>query len=115
MTPLRQLRRGTYTVWLLAIRSAEHSGSSGAAARGMTCVTCFGRLSAQAQNADAGACGGYVSIIYTVPPGTSTEKGDHDMASLIAIATGVALVFARHLRSVPGLLVVRPARSRSDR
>jgi hypothetical protein len=93
MTPLRQLRRGTYTVWLLAIRSAEHTGSGGAAARDVTCVICFGRLSAQAQNADAGACGGYVSIIYTVPP-VPRQEGDHDMASLIAIATGVALVFA---------------------
>lgn len=59
----------------------------------MTCVTCFGQLSAQAHNADAGARGGYVSIINAVPP-VPSQEGGHDMASLIAIATGVALVFA---------------------
>ena len=59
----------------------------------MTCVTYFSHLSAQAQNADPGASGGYVSIINPVPP-VPVQEGGHDMASLIAIATGVALVFA---------------------
>lgn len=59
----------------------------------MTYVTFFRLLSAQAQNAAAGACGGYVSIINPVPP-VPFQEGGHDMASLIAIAAGVALVFA---------------------
>ena len=59
----------------------------------MICVTYFGHLSAHAQNADTGASGGYVSIINPVPP-VPIQEGGHDMASLIAIATGVALVFA---------------------
>jgi hypothetical protein len=50
-------------------------------------------MSAQAQNADAGARRGYVSIINPVPP-VPLQEGGHNMASLIAIAAGVALVFA---------------------
>ena len=59
----------------------------------MRYVTYFRRLSAPAQIVDGGACGDYVSIINPVPP-VPVQEGGHDMASLIAIATGVALVFA---------------------